>query len=88
MVGTGDGTCTTDCFDAYNVVLPPAPGWQHFSVPFGALSQQGFGSQQGGGRYEPWDPTTVMSFQWVATTRSPDVAEPFTICVDRVELIP
>ena len=82
MVGTGDGTCTTDCFDAYNVVLPPTP-WTHVSVPFSALTQQGFGPR------EPWDPTTVMSFQWaVALAKSPDVPEPFTICVDQVELIP
>ena len=84
MVGTGDGTCTTSCFDAYNVVLPSTPGWQHFSVPFDALTQQGFGPK------EAWDPTTVMSFQWaVAATMSPDlVGEPFTICVDQVELVP
>ena len=67
----------------HNVVLPSPPGWQHFSVPFGALAT-GFGADA-----RPWDPTTVMSFQWaVAMTRSPDVAEPFTICVDQVELIP
>jgi len=84
MVGNGDGTCTADCFDAYNVVLPPVPGWQHLSVPFAALTQQGFGPP------EPWDPTTVISFQWaVAATASLNlVGEPFTICVDQVELLP
>jgi hypothetical protein len=83
MVGTGDGTCTTDCFDAYNVVLPPTP-WTHVSVPFSALAQQNFGAR------EPWDPTAVISFQWaVAATTSRDlVGEPFTICLDQVELLP
>jgi hypothetical protein len=83
-VGTGDGTCTTNCYDAYNVILGTTPAWQHLSVPFAALRPQGFGPP------EPWDPTTVISFQWaVAATASPDLAgEPFTICVDQVELLP
>jgi hypothetical protein len=90
-VGTGDGTCTTGCFDAYNVVLRaadegpfPLPGWQHISVPFSALRQQGFGAP------EPWDPATVISFQWsVAATTTPNLlGDRFTICVDQVELLP
>jgi hypothetical protein len=83
IVGTGDGACTTNCFDAYSVVLSPTP-WTHTFVPFAALTQQGFGPP------EAWDPTTVISFQWTVTaTMSRDlVGEPFTICVDQVELIP
>jgi len=85
MVGTGPGTCTTACYDAYNTVLPPAvPSWQRFVVPFANLHQQGFGMP------EPWDPTTVVTFQWqVSATNSPVVAgDPFTVCVDQVELLP
>jgi hypothetical protein len=84
MVGNGDGTCTTNCFDAYNVPLVAQPTWQHLMIPFGALTQQGFGP------HEPWDPTTVISFQWaVSATASPNLFdEPYAICVDQVQLMP
>jgi hypothetical protein len=84
MVGNGDGTCTTNCFDAYSMILPPAPGWQHVTVPFASLRQQGFGAP------EPWDPTTVISVQWgVSATANPDLSlEPYIICVDQVQLLP
>jgi len=53
-------------------------------VPFATLRQQGFGPP------EPWDPTTVTSFQWsVAAATTPNLlGETFTICVDQVELLP
>jgi hypothetical protein len=84
MVGNGDGTCTTSCFDAYNTILPTTPGWQHVTVPFASLRQQGFGQP------EAWDPTTVISVQWaVAPTASPNQPpEPYVICVDQVQLLP
>jgi len=84
MVGNGDGACVTDCFDAYSAVLVPEPGWQHLTVPFSALQQQGFGPP------EAWDPTTVISFQWsVAVTGDPNRSgEPYVICVDQVQLVP
>lgn len=84
MVGNGDGTCTTNCFDAYSTILSPAPVWQHVTIPFAELRQQGFGPP------EAWDPTTVISVQWaVAATASPDLShEPYVICVDQVQLLP
>ena len=84
MVGNGDGTCTTNCFDAYTVPLDGNPSWQHLSIPFGRLTQQGVGPP------EPWDPKTVISFQWaVAATASPQLTdEPYAICIDQVQLVP
>ena len=70
--------------DAYSAVLVPEPGWQHLTVPFSALQQQGFGPP------EAWDPTTVISFQWsVAATGDPNrPGEPYVICVDQVQFVP
>jgi len=84
MVGTGSGTCTTSCYDAYNVPLPFMPNWLRMMIPFSQLRQQGFGMP------EAWDPTTVISFQWqVSATNSTTVAgDPFMVCVDQVELLP
>jgi hypothetical protein len=79
------GTCTANCFDAYMAPLSPLPNtWQRIEIPFLTLRQQGFGPS------EPWDPTTVISFQWTVSAASSSILapEPFALCVDQVELIP
>ena len=86
MAGNGDGRCTTNCFDAYQAPITTpgqtsSGGWVSRSVPFAALRQQTFGPP------EPWDPTSVISFQWGLTTTVETVTgEPFFLCVDQVTL--
>jgi len=89
MVGNGDGTCTTDCFDAYATpLLGSGPnggfvGWENREIRFKDLRQAGWGAP------EPWDPTTVISLQWEIFALTETVAAtPFMICIDQVGLVP
>ena len=87
MVGNGDGACTQGCFAAYSVPLfdfgHRADLWEPRQVDFASLRQQGFGTPA------PWDPATVIGFQWhVGSNLETVVDEPFMVCVDEVELVP
>ena len=88
MVGTGDGACTQGCFDSYMTPLfdfrpQPVDWWEPRQIEFTQLRQQGFGTP------EPWDPTSVISFQWQVSANGPTVVdEPFMVCVDQVDLVP
>jgi len=79
------GTCTTNCFNTYQAPLPNLPsGWMRYEIDFAQLAQQ-----PGWGTPEPWDPTTVLSVQWVVA--SPNETIPygtFFYCVDDVSFIP
>jgi hypothetical protein len=71
--------------DAYMVPLTPLPGmWQYREVLFSDLHRSGAGTQI------PWDPTTVVSFEWLVAGMAPPApaGESFMVCVDQVELLP
>ena len=85
-LGNGDGACTDRCFDAYAARLfdfGRQPGlWEPRQIDFTGLQQQGFGAPA------PWDPATVVGFQWhVGANAETVVDEPFMICVDQIELV-
>jgi hypothetical protein len=78
------GSCTTNCFNSYVFPLPPrASGWMRYEVGFDQLAQQ-----PGWGTPEPWDPTTVLSVQWVVASPYDSIPDwPFFYCVDEVSFI-
>jgi len=81
------GSCTTGCFNTYMLPLPMmASGWMRYEFDFAQLRQQ-----PGWGTPEPWDPTTVLSVQWVVSSVPETVTDPnasFFYCVDEVSFIP
>jgi hypothetical protein len=78
------GSCTTGCFNTYMFLLPlNASGWMRYQIDFAQLAQQ-----PGWGTPEPWDPTTVLSVQWVVSSPYDTIPDwPFFYCVDEVSFI-
>ncbi len=80
------GTCTEDCYDHYNVVLPDMDGdWHSIDLFFpGGTGTPVFAQEGWSGIEVPWDPTTAIGVQFVVKQDTPA----FEIWIDQVELIP
>ena len=84
QVPANGGTCATNCYDSYQLPLvPAASGWMRYEMDFDQLTQMGWGPR------EAWDPTTVLSVQWVISSPVDTIPDlPFFYCVDDVSFVP